>query len=361
MEGDEATGFHRKVQVRNMNVLVSGGAGYIGSHAVLRLVETGHQVLIVDNLSRGHRQAASLLESIAPGKVSFEQCDILETDRLAELMKDHGCEGVLHFAALAYVGESVDQPLRYYRNNTAGALSLMQAAERAEVQRFVFSSTCATYGEPPADQVPIAETCRQSPVNPYGWSKLMVERMLIDRAAQARVSGHPFSFAALRYFNVAGADPSGRLGEDHRPESHLLPICLEVASGKREAMTIFGADYATPDGTCIRDYVHVIDLVNAHLLVLEALEPGDERIYNIGVGRGYSVLECIEACRRVTGHPIPVTIGARRPGDPPMLTADPRRIRSELGFDAEYTDLDRIIDTAWQWFKAHPEGYGPSD
>lgn len=343
----------------SMNVLVSGGAGYIGSHAVLRLVENGHQVLIVDNLSRGHREAATVLESIAPGRVAFEDCDILETERLAGLMTSHRCDAVLHFAALAYVGESVEQPLRYYRNNTAGALSLIQAAEDAGVGRFVFSSTCATYGEPPVDQVPIAETCGQSPVNPYGWSKLMVERMLIDRAGQARAGGSPFAFAALRYFNVAGADPEGRLGEDHRPESHLLPICLEVASGKRESMTIFGDDYDTPDGTCIRDYVHVIDLVNAHLLVLEALEPGDQRFYNIGVGRGYSVLECIEACRRVTGHPIPVTMGARRPGDPPMLTANPDRIRRELGFEARYTNLDEIIETAWRWFQANPQGYGP--
>ena len=340
-----------------MNVLVSGGAGYIGSHAVLRLIESGHTVLILDNLYRGHREATEVLQAVAPGSVSFVEGDILETDRLSGLMREHGIEAVMHFAALAYVGESVDEPLRYYQNNTAGALSLIQAAESAGVERFVFSSTCATYGEPPTEQVPIAETCRQIPVNPYGWSKLMVERILIDRAAQARNQNKPFAFAALRYFNVAGSDPKGRIGEDHRPESHLLPICLEVANGKRDSMTIFGDDYDTPDGTCIRDYVHVIDLVNAHLQVLEALEPGDERIYNIGLGRGYSVLECIEACRRVTGHPIPVTMGARRPGDPPRLTADPTKITQELGFTAEFTDLDQIIETAWNWFRNHPNGY----
>ena len=340
-----------------MNVLVSGGAGYIGSHAVLRLIESGHRVLIIDTLYRGHREATEVLQGIAPDRVHFEQCDILETERLTQLMKDHEIEAVMHFAALAYVGESVDEPLRYYRNNTAGALSLLEATQTAGIERFVFSSTCATYGEPPPEFIPIPETCRQSPVNPYGWSKLMVERMLIDHAAQARRQGSGFAFAALRYFNVAGSDPEGRIGEDHRPESHLLPICLEVANGKRESMTIFGDDYDTPDGTCIRDYVHVIDLVNAHLQVLDALQPGDERIYNIGLGRGYSVLECIEACRRVTGHPIPVTLGERRPGDPPRLTADPRKIQNELGFVAEFTDLDRTIETAWNWFRTHPNGY----
>ena len=340
-----------------MNVLVSGGAGYIGSHAVLRLIESGHRVLIIDTLYRGHREATEVLKAIAPDRVSFEQCDILETQRLIDLMREHQIEAVMHFAALAYVGESVDEPLRYYRNNTAGALSLLEATQTAGIQRFVFSSTCATYGEPPPEFIPIPETCRQMPVNPYGWSKLMVERMLIDHAAQARQHGSPFAFAALRYFNVAGSDPEGRIGEDHRPESHLLPICLEVANGKRDAMTIFGDDYDTPDGTCIRDYVHVIDLVNAHLQVLDSLEPGDERIYNIGLGHGYSVRECIEACRRVTGHPIPVTLGARRPGDPPRLTADPRKIQKELGFVAEFTDLDRTIETAWNWFRAHPNGY----
>ena len=340
-----------------MNVLVTGGAGYIGSHAVLRLVDSGHQVLVLDNLSQGHREATEVLQRLAPGSVAFEEGDILETERITRLMKQHRIEAVMHFAALASVGESVQQPLRYYQNNTAGALSLIQAAEASDVERFVFSSTCATYGEPPAESVPIAETCRQEPVNPYGWSKLMVERILLDHAAQAREQGRAFSFAALRYFNVAGSDPEGRIGEDHRPETHLLPICLEVANGKRESMTIFGDDYDTPDGTCIRDYVHVVDLVNAHLQVLEVLEPGDQRIYNIGLGRGYSVQECIEACRRVTGHPIPVKMGPRRPGDPPRLTADPSKCTDELGFTAEFTDLDRIIETAWSWFRSHPDGY----
>lgn len=341
-----------------MNVLVTGGAGYIGSHAVLRLVETGNSVLVVDNLDRGHVEAVQALQSIAPDQVAFEQCDILERERLLELMRSHSIDTVMHFAALAYVGESVNEPLRYYRNNTAGALSLIEASAAAGIKRFVFSSTCATYGEPPSDRIPISETCPQSPVNPYGRSKLMVERILADHAHDARNAGSEFAYAALRYFNVAGSDPEGRIGEDHRPETHLLPICLEVALGKREAITIYGTDYATPDGTCIRDYVHVWDLVDAHVTVMNALEAGDERHYNIGIGRGYSVRECVEACRRVTGHPIPEVEGERRPGDPPELTANPGKIREELAIEPKFTELDEIIETAWKWFKAHPHGYG---
>ena len=339
-----------------MNVLVTGGAGYIGSHACLGLLAAGHRVTIVDNLDRGNLGAVRALEAIDAG-VRFERCDILDQDRLVELMNDADIDSVLHFAALAYVGESVDEPLRYYRNNTAGGLCLLEACARRGVERFIFSSTCATYGEPGPDRIPISEDCPQAPVNPYGRSKLMLEHMLADHADRERRAGREFAFAALRYFNVAGSDADTRIGEDHRPESHLIPICLQVALGQREAITVFGTDYATPDGTCIRDYVHVSDLVDAHLLTLDALRPGDARRYNIGIGHGSSVLECIEACRRVTGAEIPIIEGERRPGDPPELTSNPALIRSELGFEPRFTNLDETIETAWRWFRSHPDGY----
>jgi len=269
----------------------------------------------------------------------------------------------MHFAALAYVGESVDDPLRYYRNNTSAALTLLQACAEHGVERFVFSSTCATYGEPPAEEIPIRETCRQQPINPYGRSKLMVEHMLFDYVEACRRAnegkGRPFAFAALRYFNVAGSDRSGVIGEDHRPETHLIPIVLQVALGERESVTIFGTDYPTPDGTCIRDYIHVEDLVDAHVHVLQALDPNafEARTYNLGIGRGYSVREVIDACRRVTGKDIPVRHGTRRAGDPPTLYADPGKIRRELQWSAQITDLDEIIASAWAWMQAHPRGY----
>ena len=340
-----------------MNILVTGGAGYIGSHAALHLLDAGHSVTILDNLFRGHRAAVATLESLAPGRVHFEEADLAESERIESILRAQSIDTVMHFAALAYVGESVDQPLNYYRNNTAGALSLLEAVASAGVERFVFSSTCATYGEPPADRIPIGEDCPQSPVNPYGHSKLMVERILADYANHAREAGRPFGYAALRYFNVAGSDPAGRIGEDHRPETHLLPICLQAAQGKREAITIFGTDYPTPDGTCIRDYVHVSDLVAAHAVVMDALKPGDERHYNIGIGRGYSVRECVEATRRVTGLPIAEIEGPRRPGDPPTLTANAAHIRDELSISMRFTQLDEIIETAWRWFSEHPDGY----
>lgn len=341
-----------------MNVLVTGGAGYIGSHACLSLIEAGHRVTVVDNLHLGHAEALRRIEEATGAEIAFERCDILERERIEAILREREIEAIMHFAALAFVGESVRDPLGYYRNNTAGALSLLEAADHAGVDRFVFSSTCATYGEPPQESIPIREDCAQRPTNPYGRSKLMVESMLADQAHALRERGRDFAYAALRYFNVAGADPLGRIGEDHDPETHLIPICLQVALGQREAITVFGEDYPTPDGTCIRDYVHVSDLVRAHLGVLDALKPGDERHYNIGIGRGYSVRECIEACRRVTGHPIPERAGERRPGDPPQLTADPGLIRERLGFEAEHRSLEEIIETAWRWFSEHPEGYG---
>lgn len=338
-----------------MAVMVTGGAGYIGSHAVKRLLETGATVVVVDNLCRGHIEAIDAIRPLARGRLHFEQADLADGDRLATLMREHKADTVMHFAALAYVGESVDEPLRYYRANAAGALSLLEACNTAGVGRFVFSSTCATYGEP--ERIPLIEDMPQRPVSPYGTSKLHVEHMLRDHAEACRRAGRPFGFAALRYFNVAGSDPQGLIGEDHHPETHLIPVLIRAALGKAGPVSIFGTDYDTPDGTCIRDYVHVCDLVDAHISVMNALRPGDRRFYNLGIGRGYSVREVIDSARRVTGRPIETVESARRAGDPAALFADPSQIQRELGWRARYTDLDGIVRTAWDWFRAHPDGY----
>lgn len=339
--------------------MVTGGAGYIGSHACLSLLESGHRVVAIDNLTRGHRGAIENLSKSATSPEAFEfiEASISDRDRMAGILREHQIDVVMHFAAFAYVGESVHEPLRYYENNTAGACELLQAMGDAGTSRFVFSSTCATYGEPPETQIPIRETCPQSPINPYGWSKLMVEHMLRDHAHACREAGTPFGYAALRYFNVAGSDPRTRIGEDHRPETHLIPICLEVAAGRREALTIFGDDYDTEDGTCIRDYVHVMDLIDAHIAVMNALEPGKEFHFNVGLGHGYSVQEVLEACRRVTGRDIPAKLGPRRAGDPPRLFADATKIRETLGWSPKHTDLEETVETAWRWMKENPTGY----
>ncbi|HYE03645.1 MAG TPA: UDP-glucose 4-epimerase GalE [Phycisphaerales bacterium] len=350
-----------------MDVLVTGAAGYIGSHAVLALLRQGRRVLALDNLSRGHRAAVRALEGEAArrgGELVFAEGDVGDAELVRGLLARHRVPAVMHFAALAYVGESVEQPLRYYRNNTASALTLLEACAAAGVSRFIFSSTCATYGEPGPGWIPIPETCPQSPINPYGWSKLHTERMLFDLAARARAEGRDFGVAALRYFNVAGCDRAGLLGEHHHPETHLIPVVLQAALGVRRnfggaenAVTVFGDDYPTPDGTCVRDYVHVEDLVGAHLRVLEVLGAGEVRTYNLGIGTGYSVRQIIEACRRVTGRDFEVRRGPRRPGDPPMLYADPSKIGRELGWSASITDLDQIVESAWTWLAANPTGY----
>lgn len=327
-----------------MRVLVTGGAGYIGSHAVRRLLAGGHEVTILDNLSRGHRAAVS-------AEAHFAALDLRDVEQVTALLRERRVEAVMHFAAYALVGESVGEPLLYYDNNTYGTVCLLEAMKRAGVRRMVFSSTCATYGEP--EQVPIVETIRQSPINPYGWSKLFVERVLEDFG----IAHRQFAFAALRYFNVAGCASDGSLGEDHDPETHLIPVVLQAAMGKREKITIFGQDYATPDGTCIRDYIHVEDLVDAHVVVLEALNDGDQRFYNLGTGQGLSVREIIESCKRVTGIDFKVEVGERRPGDPPMLYADPSKIKVELGWSAKITNVDDTVASAWQWFEKHPDGY----
>ncbi len=340
-------------------VMVTGAAGYIGSHACLRLLETGHRVIAVDNLSRGHRGAIDHLAKATTntGTLEFVEASISDRSRMTDVLQSRSVDVVMHFAAFAYVGESVEDPLRYYENNTGGACSLLQAMSDAATPKFVFSSTCATYGEPPAKQIPIGETCPQAPINPYGQSKLMVEKMLRDHAHACRASNRPFGYAALRYFNVAGSDPQTRIGEDHRPETHLIPICLEVAAGRRPSLTIFGDDYDTEDGTCIRDYVHVMDLVEAHLMVIDAIEPGRELHLNVGLGHGYSVQQVLESCRRVTGREIPSQLGPRRPGDPPRLFANASKIRELLGWTPRHTDLDETVETAWRWMQANPHGY----
>ena len=362
-----------------MNILITGGAGYIGSHAVQRMLRDGHRVVCIDNLSRGHAEAMRRLGwRDGGGPLTFVESDIADRAVVERALVEHEVEAVMHFAALAYVGESVEEPLRYYRNNTAAALSLLESIESATragapLTRFIFSSTCATYGEPPPTHIPIAETCPQNPINPYGRSKLHVEHILADFAHMMRVQGREFSYANLRYFNVAGSDTSGVLGEDHKPETHLIPLVLQAAAGQRDAITIFGRDYPTPDGTCIRDYVHVEDLIDAHVVVLDSLGPraaggssasapplaAPGQAYNLGIGRGYSVLEVIAAAREVTGQPIPTRDGPRRLGDPPTLYANPAKIRSELNWQAKHTDLHKIIESAWKWMEKNPGGYQP--
>ena len=336
-----------------MRVLVTGGAGYIGSHASLRLLDEGHEVTVVDSLFRGHQGAIDALQAVGGGRMRFVRADLADTEVLAGVLRDGRIDAVLHFAALTYVGESVEKPAEYFRVNLDGSVSLLAAMRTAGVRRIVFSSTAATYGEPSQDAMPITERTPQRPINPYGASKLAFEEVLRSACA----ADPSFAAIALRYFNVAGADARGRLGEDHRPETHLIPICLEVALGKRAHLTVFGSDYPTADGTCIRDYVHVEDLVDAHLAAFGAFETGRLRAWNVGIGRGYSVREVVESCRRVTGHPIPCVAGARRAGDPPSLFADPGAIARDLGWRARWTDLDAIVRTAWEWMRAHPRGY----
>ncbi|HET7541987.1 MAG TPA: UDP-glucose 4-epimerase GalE [Polyangiaceae bacterium] len=326
-----------------MNVVVTGACGYIGSHAVRSLLKAGHHPIALDNLSRGHRESL-------PVGVPFVQIDVRDTDALVNVLGQHAADCVLHFAAFSYVGESVDQPLSYYDNNSRGTLSLLQALDRTGVRRLVFSSTCATYGAPTV--VPIDEQAEQRPVNPYGWSKLFSERMLFDYAARNK----DFACCALRYFNVAGSSTDGLIGEDHTPETHLIPVILQTKLGLRDKVTIHGEDYATEDGTCIRDYIHVEDLVEAHVEVLAALKPGAQLVYNLGIGRGYSVKEIIAAARSVVGD-FRVESGPRRPGDPPILFANAGKIQRELGWSARRADVRFMIESAWRWFERNPRGY----
>jgi UDP-glucose 4-epimerase len=327
-----------------MKVLITGGAGYIGSHALKRLVSQNHDVEVVDNFSHGHREAV-------PQDIPIHALDIRDTESLTRVLEAGAYDCVMHFAALASVAESVADPLLYYNNNVGGTISLLEAMQQAKIKKMVFSSTAAVYGSP--ENTPIQEKSPTRPINPYGRTKRIIETVLEDRVGQ----GDEFAYAALRYFNVAGAARDGTLGEDHTPETHLIPNTLKTALGALDHLTLFGDDYNTPDGTCIRDYIHVEDLVDAHIRAMESLQPGDQRTYNLGIGKGISVTQIIEAARDVTGHPIPVEIGPRRPGDPDELWADPSRIAKELGWRAEITDVHTMIESAWNWMRDHPDGY----
>ncbi len=325
-----------------MRILVTGGAGYIGSHAVRLFLARGHDVWVYDSLVFGHRGAVPAERLIV--------ADLNETARLDQVLLEKRIEAVVHFAAFAFVGESVTNPAKYYQNNLVNTLNLMEAMRRLQIGRFIFSSTCATYGVP--EKVPITEDTPQSPINPYGTSKLAVERALSDYA-----KAYQWGYAALRYFNASGASPDGSIGEDHQPETHLIPLVIQAAVGQRPHIEVFGEDYPTEDGTCIRDYIHVDDLAEAHLLALEQLQPGSELRYNVGTGTGYSVKEVIKTVEEVVGKPVPVKGGPRRAGDPPALVAAAGKIQSELGWRPKYTELRGIVETAWNWHRTHPKGY----
>jgi len=328
-----------------MAVLVTGGAGYIGSHAVAALLERGEEVVVLDNLQTGHRRAAE-------GCAHFCEGDIRDTAVLDRVFRSHEIDAVIHFAANSLVQESMKDPGRYYHNNLYGTLCLLERMRKHDVKRIVFSSTAAVYGEP--ERVPIEETDRTEPTNAYGETKLAMERMIRWYGVAHGIEG-----VSLRYFNAAGAHESGRIGEDHSPETHLVPIVLQAALGKRPHVEIFGDDYQTPDGTCIRDYIHVSDLADAHLLALDRLRRGEGgAVYNLGSGRGYSVREIVEVARRETGRDIPVVIRPRRAGDPAVLVASSERAKRELGWNPRRSDIGTIIRTAWAWHAAHPEGYG---
>jgi UDP-glucose 4-epimerase len=325
-----------------VKILVSGGAGYIGSVTAELLLDRGHAVVVVDNLTRGHRSAV-------PAGARFIEEDIRNLDRMTAVLGDLAIECVMHFSAASLVGESMRDPGEYFGNNVVGVIRLLEAMARARTSRFIFSSTAATYGEP--ERVPITEDEPVRPTNPYGESKAMCERVL---AWYETV--HGIHHAALRYFNAAGA--SAAHGEDHEPETHLIPLALASAAGEREALAIFGCDYATPDGTCIRDYIHVLDLAAAHVLALEKLGAMSERVFNLGNGNGYSVMEVVQSVGRVTGRAVPTRDAPRRPGDPARLVASSARARAVLGWEPQHAELDGIIRDAWLWKQGHPHGYG---
>ena len=325
-----------------MRVLVVGGAGYIGSHTVRLLNQSEHQVWVYDNLSMGHRRSIKSDQLIVG--------ELTDRERLEGVLLRNRIDAVLHFASSTCVGESVKEPAKYYFNNVIATLGLLESMRACSVKKFVFSSTTSTYGQP--DRIPIVEDTLQLPVNPYGFTKLVIERALKDYA-----HAYGFAGAALRYFNASGAASDGTIGEDHEPETHLIPLVLQVALGHRESIQVFGNDYPTADGTCIRDYIHVEDLASAHLAALEKLEPGRVLEVNLGTGVGNSVLEVIEACRKVSGHPIPVVMSPRRAGDLPELVAECSLAKVLLGWEPRYRRIEDIVQTAWNWHRSHPRGY----
>ena len=327
-----------------MAILVLGGAGYIGSHTALALCEAGRDVVVADNLE-------TCFKAAVPEKARFYQGDIRDREFLDKLFETEKIEGVIHFAANSQVGESMKDPLKYYDNNLCGTKVLLDSMVAHGVNKIVFSSTAATYGEP--ERVPILEDDKTDPTNCYGETKLAMEHMM-----KWVSNAHDLKFVALRYFNACGAHPNAKIGEAHNPETHLIPLILQVPMGKRPQISIFGDDYATPDGTCIRDYIHVCDLAQAHILALDYLvKGGDNNVFNLGNGVGFSVKEVIEEARSVTGHEIPAKIEARRAGDPAQLIASSEKAKTVLGWKPEYNDLHTIIDTAWKWHQSHPNGY----
>jgi UDP-glucose 4-epimerase len=326
-----------------MRVLVCGGGGYIGSNMTAILVEAGHKPVVYDNLSSGHKQAV--------GNAEFVMGDLSDFDLLVKVLKEKNIDAVMHFAAFIEVSESVKNPLEFYRNNVCNTRTLLAAMEKCGVEKFVFSSSAAVYGIP--EKTPITEDAPKKPINPYGETKSAVEQICHSQSQTGRLR-----YAALRYFNAAGAGANCTLGEDHKPESHLIPLVITAAMGKREDVKIFGTDYPTPDGTCIRDYIHIEDLCSAHLLVLEKLDSKSELIYNLGNGRGYSVREVIDTVKKVSGTFFKVVESPRRQGDPPVLTADATRAIKELGWKVKYPELEKIVETAWKWHNKYPDGYG---
>jgi UDP-glucose 4-epimerase len=328
-----------------MNVLVVGGAGYIGSHCVRQLVAAGHNPVVLDNLVFGHRGAVA-------DDIPFYSVNLGNEKEVGKILRKEKIELVMHFAAYAYVGESVTDPLKYYFNNVAATLHLLRCMMGSGVKKFVFSSTCATYGVP--EKMPLVETMPQAPINPYGQTKLDVENAL-----KAFAVAYGLSFAAFRYFNAAGAAEDGTIGEAHDPETHLIPLAIEAATGARPPLQVFGTDYPTPDGTCLRDYVHVDDLSRAHIAVFDKLStPGAGFFYNLGTGTPTSVLEVIRAVEKVTGKKVPYTTAPRRAGDPPALYADSTKAQTELGWQIQFPSIEPIVETAWRWHEAHPKGYG---
>ncbi|MDH4201985.1 MAG: UDP-glucose 4-epimerase GalE [Phycisphaerae bacterium] len=325
-----------------MRVLVCGGAGYIGSNMTAMLRREGHEPVVFDNLSKGHRGAVK--------NVQFVLGDFGDFDFTFETLQKYQIEAVMHFAAFIEVGESVQQPLQYYENNVSKTRTLLAAMEKAEINKFVFSSTAAVYGMP--DTIPITEDVTKAPINPYGETKWAVERMCHFLSQTGRMN-----YAALRYFNACGAGQGGTLGEDHRPESHLIPLIIQAAMGKRDSIKIFGTDYPTEDGTCVRDYIHIEDLCKAHLLALKKLDSESELVYNLGNGTGYSVRQVIDTVRKVSGKDFNVEETDRRPGDPPVLTADAAKARNELGWSTHFPELETIIESAWEFHNTHPNGY----